>query len=489
MGTGMTFGKRLAIGFSLAGLTLLIIAFVGYQNIGQLIENEGWVSHTQQVRRVISDLQSAMVDAESGARGFVITGKDSFLEPYTAALSDIEKLQVQLRTLTADNPAQQQRIDALRPAIDAKLNVLKNNIALRRTETVESVAKVVSLGEGKEAMDQIRRLLNDMDAAESTLLEKRHILAESSASGSKQIILWGTLLGVAAVAAIGWFITTSLTRQIGSAVQHIQSSSSELQAAANQQATGAKEQSTSMSEISTTISELLATSRQITESAQRVSQIAEQTALSSRDGDQTVGRAQESVAQIRKQVDLIVNHMLDLGRKSQQIGGILEIINELSEQTNILAINATIEAAGAGEAGRRFGVVADEIRKLADRVGGSTKEIRTLIEEIRSAVNTTVMATESGSKSVDAGLSQFNAVAASFKQINGLVGTTTEAAREIVLSTKQQSTAVEQVNQAISTVAQTTKETEASTNQTLQTSSQLTSLSRELAQMVQPAGA
>ncbi len=114
-------------------------------------------------------------------------------------------------------------------------------------------------------------------------------------------------------------------------------------------------------------------------------------------------RAHETVGGIKKQVDLIVNHMLDLGRKSQQIGGIVDIINELAEQTNILAINATIEAAGAGESGRRFAVVADEIRKLADRVGGSTKDIRSLIDEIRAAVNTTVMATEGGTKAVDAG--------------------------------------------------------------------------------------
>ena len=189
---------------------------------------------------------------------------------------------------------------------------------------------------------------------------------------------------------------------------------------------------------------------------------------------------------IRRQVELIVNHMLDLGRKSQQIGGILEIINELAEQTNILAINATIEAAGAGEAGRRFAVVAEEIRKLADRVGGSTKDIRTLIDEVRSAVNTTVMATESGSKSVEVGARQFGEVAAAFGQIARLVATTTDAAREIELSTKQQTTAVEQVDVAISNVAQATREAEASSGQSLQTASQLASMSRDLARLVQP---
>src|SRR6185436_4761511 len=107
-------------------------------------------------------------------------------------------------------------------------------------------------------------------------------------------------------------------------------------------------------------------------------------------------------------------HMLELGRKSQQAGGILEIVSELAEQTNILAINASIEAAGAGEGGRRFAVVADEIRKLADRVGGSAKEIRTLIEGVRSSFYTTVTTTETGSKAVDAGARQFNDVAGAF---------------------------------------------------------------------------
>jgi methyl-accepting chemotaxis protein len=241
-----------------------------------------------------------------------------------------------------------------------------------------------------------------------------------------------------------------------------------------------------MSEISTTINELLATSRQIAESSQRVAHIAAQTAAAARSGDAKVTAAHESIATIRRQVDLIVNHMLELGKKSQQIGAVLEIVAELAEQTNILAINATIEAAGASETGKRFAVVADEIRKLADRVAGSTKEIRGLIDDVRSSVNTTIMTTEGGSKSVDAGARQFSEVAAAFAEIAQLVSTTTEAAREIELSTKQQATAVEQVNIAITSAAQATKETEASSGQTLQTAMELAHLSRSLQRIVQP---
>jgi methyl-accepting chemotaxis protein len=177
--------------------------------------------------------------------------------------------------------------------------------------------------------------------------------------------------------------------------------------------------------------------------------------------------------------------MLELGKKSQQIGAVLDIVSELAEQTNILSINATIEAAGAGETGKRFAIVADEIRKLADRVASSAKEVRGLIDDVRSSVNTTVMATETGSKAVDAGSKQFGEVASAFKSIANLVSTTTEAAREIELSTKQQTTAVEQVNVAIVNVTQAARETEASTSQTLETASLLAVTSTDLLKLVQ----
>jgi methyl-accepting chemotaxis protein len=132
--------------------------------------------------------------------------------------------------------------------------------------------------------------------------------------------------------------------------------------------------------------------------------------------------------------------------------------------------------------------VADEVRKLADRVGGSTRDVRLLIDEIRGAVNTTVMATEGGAKSVEAGVRQIAEVVVALRQIGDLVVTTTEASREIELSTKQQATAVEQVNVAIGNVSQTTRETEASASQALQTASQLAAMSRELSHLVQSAG-
>ena len=242
-----------------------------------------------------------------------------------------------------------------------------------------------------------------------------------------------------------------------------------------------------MTEISTTITELLTSSRQIAASAQLVAKVAEDTATGAAAGRGAVHDAERSVANIKQQVDTIVRHMLDVGKKSQQIGGILAIINELAEQTNILAINATIEASSAGEAGRRFAVVGDEVRKLAERVGGSAKQVGALIEEMREAVNSTVMVTETHSKAVDAGAQTFARLTFVFDGITKQVDTTKEVAREIELSTKQQTTAVEQVNLAISDVAQATREAETGSSQTLQTASQLAALSDQLVRLIQTA--
>jgi methyl-accepting chemotaxis protein len=484
-----TFGRKIAAGFALSLVLLTAIGGVSYRSITKLTRTSQWVTHTHEVLEHIDRLLGLLKDAETGQRGYLITGDEASLEPYHTGSGEVLDVVKELRKLTADNPNQQRRLDAAEPLIAAKLAELKQTIDLRRKGDLDDAVKIVRGGEGKRVMDGIRRILDEMDNEERGLLKLRAEEGEAAASGAHSVIILGTLLCLLSVSTAGVLITRSLGRQIGGSVGQIQSSSTELQAVATQQATATKEQATAMNEISITISELLATSRQIAESSQRVAHVAGQTAAAARSGDATVITAHDSIATIRRQVDLIVNHMLELAKKAQQIGAVLDIVAELAEQTNILAINATIEAAGANEAGKRFAVVADEIRKLAGRVAGSTKDIRGLIEDVRSSVNTTIMSTESGSKSVDAGARQFSEVAAAFREIAGLVTTTTEAAREIELSTKQQTTAVEQVNVAITGAAQATRETEVSSGQTLQTAEQLSGLSRALLRIVQPQAA
>jgi len=164
-------------------------------------------------------------------------------------------------------------------------------------------------------------------------------------------------------------------------------------------------------------------------------------------------------------VEKIAEHMLDLGGKSQQISGILDIITELSEQTNLLSLNASIEAAGAGEAGKRFAVVASEIRKLAERATDSTVEIRALIDSIQETVNTTIMATEEGTKAVQQGVRMSEEVEASLQRIAQQVATTTESAKSIEMGSRQQATAIQQMEEAVRNIDAAAQQSEATARQ------------------------
>lgn len=481
-----TFGQKIGAGFALIVALSIVISVVAVIALRGVVEDKDRViTDNAQILIEAERLQAASEARVAALRGYLLAREQRSLDSHRAARSDFGAVLTRLQS-SADTEEERRLVATIDRASDAQRQVGDELVALARADTRPEAIERVFEEKMFPARDRLRESIQSLVKHEQRLLEQAKLAATNSANSAITVVTALAVIIVFFASVVAFLLARTLGRQIGSAVGQVQSSSAELQSAASQQAAGAKEQATAMNEITTTINELLATSRQIAESAQRVASVSERAAGAARSGELTVKKASDAIGAIQRQVDLIVNHMLELGKKSQQIGAVLDIVSELAEQTNILAINATIEAAGAGETGRRFAVVADEIRKLADRVAGSTKEIRGLIDDVRSAVNTTVMQTETGSKAVDAGSRQFGDVAESFKQIADLVSTTTDAAREIELSTRQQSTAVEQVNLAIANVAQATKETESSSGQTLQTASQLATLSRELLRLVQP---
>jgi methyl-accepting chemotaxis protein len=479
-----SFGRKLAAGFSIAVAFTALNGFISVQAMQEVVAAKDAVID-REARALVeaAQLETAIELHVASLRGFLLTAESRYTDVMAETRTTVAEL---LRKLKARLPEQQSEIATIETAhaeyVHVGQEVMDLRIAGASTETIET-AFIQRLRPKREALKQIAESFEQRQT--ESLLAAKQRASDMATSTNRWVSLIAILAAVfSTLSAI--VLTRGLGRQIGSAVVHVQSSSAQLQTAASEQATGAREQSTAMTEINTTISELLTTSRQIAESARRVVAMADQTAGAARSGESTVGKAHDAIALIQRQVDQIVTHMLDLGKKTQQIGVVLEIVSELAEQTNILAINATIEAIGAGDSGKRFAVVADEIRRLADRVSVSTKEIRALIEEVRSAANTTVMATETGSKTVDSGTRHFVEVTSSFRQIAALVDTTTDAAREIELSTKQQASAIEQVNTAVANVAQATRESETSSSQTLQTAAQLATLSRDLLRVVRP---
>lgn len=222
--------------------------------------------------------------------------------------------------------------------------------------------------------------------------------------------------------------------------------------ASREQAAGAKNQSAAVQDISATVTELLGSAQKMALSGADAAGQADLAAQECASGTASVESAVLGMKGVHERVEKIAAHMVDLGAKSQQISGVLDIITELSEQTNLLSLNASIEAAGASEGGKRFAVVASEIRKLAERATDSTGEIRTLIDSVQETVNATIMATEEGTKSVQEGVRLTEAVDRSFERISDQVASTAQSARTIELGCREQAATIEQMEQSVKSV-------------------------------------
>jgi len=279
-----------------------------------------------------------------------------------------------------------------------------------------------------------------------------------------------------------------LIQSVKEAIQQLSSSANEIMAISAQQSSGATQQASAVQEATTTSEEIAVTAKQVAENAMRVEAQAAQAGAACNNGVQVVDNAISGMGQLKGQVQSIAEAMLELGENSQKIGGIVDIIDEISDQTNLLALNAAIEAAGAGEAGKRFSIVANEVKRLAERTVDATAQIKGLIDQIQKATNSTIMLTEEGTKGVDSASTLVAKVSEALTNIIDLVEETTNAAREIKLSTQQQTTASEQMAETVAEVRDVATQVAASAEETTQSITELTSLAERLKELVEVEG-
>jgi methyl-accepting chemotaxis protein len=276
-----------------------------------------------------------------------------------------------------------------------------------------------------------------------------------------------------------------LFSSIKEAISRMSNSASQITAISAQQSSGSTEQASAVQQVTTTAAEIAITAKQITANAQAVESMAETANRSCISGTDDIANAIEGMVKLRNQVMSIAECMVQLGENSQKIGGIVEIIDEISDQTNLLALNAAIEAAGAGEAGKRFAVVAKEVKRLAERTVGATRQIKGLTEEIQKATNSTVMVTEEGTKAVDSAATLVEKVALSFGDIIRIVDDTARSAKEISLSTRQQTSACEQMAETMNEVRDVAQQVADCAMETERAIGELTSLTENLKNLME----
>jgi methyl-accepting chemotaxis protein len=190
------------------------------------------------------------------------------------------------------------------------------------------------------------------------------------------------------------------------------------------------------------------------------------------------------MANLRQKVTAIAEQIMHLSEQTIQIGNISGLVSDLANQTNILALNAAVEAVRAGEHGKGFSVVAAEIRKLADQSKQSAENIGTLVAEIQNKINSAVMVTDEGSKTVNTGIQIANRTAEAFAGVAEAVNNMVINNQQISLNTKQQVQAIQQVVEAMNNINLGAKETAIGISQTKEGTSQLNEATTKLQEMV-----
>ncbi|OHV96768.1 chemotaxis protein [Janthinobacterium lividum] len=481
--SNLKIGTRLYLAFGAVVALLAILVASAQANFSRLGEANGLNIHTYEVMGEADALLESLINIETGQRGFALTGKDSSLEPLASGQRGFAEHLQKIRALTADNPAQLDRLKALEGAQQQWLATAINPvIALRRAAAVDgsldAVVAAEQAGKGKVAMDAMRILLADIDKTESMLLGQRGQEAVALQSRTTWVLLGGGAIAALLACMLAILLTRNITRPLVEAVavaQRVaqgdlssdivvrsQDETGQLMAALRDMNTalvsivgevrgGTDTIATASAQIAVGTMDLSSrTEQQASSLEETASSMEELTAAVKQNADNALAaRSLASAASVvavkgGAVVSEVVQTMGSINDSSRKIADIIGVIDGIAFQTNILALNAAVEAARAGEQGRGFAVVATEVRNLAQRSASAAKEIKGLIDDSVDKVG-------AGSKLVNQAGATMQEVVDSVQRLSAIIGEITDASEE-------QRLGIEQVNEAISQMDQVTQQ-------------------------------
>lgn len=276
----------------------------------------------------------------------------------------------------------------------------------------------------------------------------------------------------------------TVAKQITDACQNMVSSLEEVKQAVDVQSSGATQQASSINEITASLSQIEKSANQTMDKAKTLGDAAERTREKGQQGLEAVEQSILGMKAVRDKVQTIAQTILDLSMQTQQVGEITAVVNNLAQQSKMLALNASIEAAKAGEAGKGFAVVATEVKSLAEQSEQSTSQVQKILEDIRLATEKAVMVTEEGTKGVDQGTTLVEQTGEIVRSLSDVISETTLASQQIEAAVKQESVGIEQITAGMNEINQVTTSFVASANQTLEAINHLSAIAKNLKEHV-----
>ena len=539
----VSFGIRgkLLLGFGLVLGVFLISSVLTFIQFNRNIENNKWTNHTHEVISEVENILIALVNIETGQRGYLLAGQDSFLDPLKQGEQDFKAAFEKIKAKTSDNEKQQARLERLaRDYQTWKTGVVDVEIAKRReialsSGSMDDIVTMVREARGKMGMDAMRVILSDIRQEESNLLKVRAEAEAQSKDTTSATLIISMLVATIVGIVVSIYFSRNLIRQLGAEpeiaaklaqaisrgelntdlresdspsgsimaamlqmakqlktiVSGIQNTSDQLKDTSRQLAMSSEKsirelrvQKEETEQVATAMNEMTATVSEVARNAQFASESTKTVDHRVDEGGKLVGNSVKSVLDLHHEIEGTAAVISQLSLESKEIGKVLDVIRSIAEQTNLLALNAAIEAARAGEQGRGFAVVADEVRTLASRTHMSTEEIRGMIERLQTGVANAVTTMERSRVEAQQTVSFTKETDAILGVIKRSVSEVNDLNIQIATAAEQQSHVAEEINRNVIRINEVTDITVTAISQVERCSGELMSVSADLQEKI-----
>lgn len=466
-----------------------------------------WMNQSHLAIEQAIGVLAACYEIQSGLQGYLLAGKEEFLQPYHSGSARLFALVEQLRESVAANASQTKLLQELERDLNEWIkNFAEPQIALRKqiagSKTMVDMRAIVSKGEDKILFDKFRQMMGSFREKETNLMQDRRKSADSLADLTQKLILGGTVVVVLASLVISYLLSGAIIRpltkvvglaetisggnlsvsldvtgrdevgRLGAAfnamteslrkqsltilkgVKVLGNCSSEILATVSQLSASIQKTSAAVMETITTVEQLKQAARTAGEKANKVAHDSQRAVQISLSGHNATEDTLAGMELINTQMESIDETVVKLSEHSRSIEGIIGSVQDLADQSNLLAVNASIEAARAGDQGRGFAVVAHEIKILADQSKTATNKAASILNDVQSWVSAAVMATEQGRKAVESGLSRSSQAGDSINSLQQVIEESANSANVIKASTEQQFAGVDQASLAMTSIEQ-----------------------------------
>lgn len=482
-----TVGQRIAVGYAVILLLLVVVAGVSMYALPRATDTfSGAVRQQEQsIEALGADLRLFM--GQVSFLRFLLSPDQSFLKAREESFSSSRQAIAALRDASSTPESRSGWEEALglvtlidqgqQAAIAAKMARREAEALRIREERVHPVR------------ERLSALVKRLVASDRARAKEATQSATTSASRVFWTIVLVSGLALAAGILIAWALARSIIGPLRDAIATLGSASLEIVASTTQQASGTAEEATAVQETATTVDEVKQTAQVSAQKARAVTDAVQKTAQVSQDGRAAVEAGIKGMQELKTRMEAIAERILALSEQGLAIGEIITTVNDLAEQSNLLAVNAAIEAAKAGEAGKGFAVVAAEVKALAEQSKQATAQVRGILNEIQRATQAAVMAAEQGVKTSEAGVGMAGRSGEAIRLLSDSLTESAQAAQQILASAQQQAVGMDQVAIAMQNIRQASTQNMTSTRQVEQAAQNLNELAQLLTTLITGNGA